>query len=103
MAARGLRRGATPTTRLWPCASRRSFAASSASTLDALKRAGDARQAFLRELRSRPGRGTPTSSSASRNASTLSKARIRTRVDADEPDKLKTRLGALAAMSESLG
>ena len=77
----------------------RSFAAI-ARTLG-LKRAGDARQAFLRELRSRPGE--ERQGLVERELERLDKleARIRTR-DVDEPDKLQTRLGALAAMRDSL-
>jgi hypothetical protein len=77
----------------------RSFAAI-ARTLG-LKRAGDARQAFLRELRSRPDE--ERQQLVEREAERLDKleARIRAR-DADEPDKLQTRLGALAAMRASL-
>ncbi len=65
------------------------------------KRASDAREAFLRELRSRPDEERPTL--VERELERLDKleARIRTR-DAGAPDKLRTRLGALAAMRDSL-
>jgi hypothetical protein len=77
----------------------RSFAAI-ARTIG-LKRAADAREAFLRELRSRPA--DERGGLVEREMKRLDKleARIRAR-DAEEPDKLKTRLGALAAMRESL-
>jgi hypothetical protein len=77
----------------------RSFAAI-ASTLG-LKRAGDARQAFLRELRSRPDEERPGLVERELGRLDTLEARIRAR-DADEPDKLQTRLGALAAMRDSL-
>lgn len=66
-----------------------------------LKRAADAREAFLRELRSRPD--DERQGLVGRELERLDKleARIRSR-DADKPDKLQTRLGALAAMRESL-
>lgn len=77
----------------------RSFAAI-ARTLE-LKRAADARVAFMRELRSRPD--DERNGLVERELERLDKleARIRAR-DAEEPDKLQTRLGALAAMRESL-
>jgi DNA-binding transcriptional MerR regulator len=77
----------------------RSFAAI-ARTIG-LKRAGDARGAFLRELRNRPDE--ERQALVERELERLDKleARIRAR-DAAEPDKLQTRLGALAAMRESL-
>jgi hypothetical protein len=77
----------------------RSFA-SIAGTLG-FKRAAEARAAFLRELRSRPDE--ERQHLVERELERLDKleARIRAR-DADEPDKLQTRLGALAAMRESL-
>lgn len=77
----------------------RSFAAI-ARTLG-LKRATDAREAFLRELRSSPDE--ERGHLVERELERLDKleARIRTR-DADEPEKLQTRLAALAAMRESL-
>jgi DNA-binding transcriptional MerR regulator len=77
----------------------RSFAAI-ARTLG-LKRAADARQAFLRELRSRSDE--ERQHLVERELERLDKleARIRAR-DVDEPEKLQTRLGALAAMRESL-
>ncbi len=77
----------------------RSFAAIAGSL--GLKRASDAREAFLRELRNRPDEERP--SLVERELERLDKleARIRAR-DAQEPDKLRTRLGALAAMREAL-
>lgn len=77
----------------------RSFAAI-ARTLG-FKRAGDARQAFLRELRSRPDEERQGLVAHELDRLDKLEARIRTR-DAEEPDKLQTRLGALAAMRESL-
>lgn len=77
----------------------RSFAAI-ARTLG-LKRAADARQAFLRELRSRPDEERPGLVERELERLDQLEARIRSR-DADEPVKLETRLGALAAMRESL-
>ncbi len=67
-----------------------------------LKRADDARQAFLRELRSRPEEERQGLVERERGRLDTLEARIRAR-DADEPDKLRTRLGALAALRESLG
>ncbi len=78
----------------------RSFAAI-ASTLG-LKRAADAREAYLRELRSRPDDERQHLVERERERLDTLETRIRAR-DADEPDKLQTRLGALAAMRESLG
>lgn len=77
----------------------RSFAAI-ARTLG-FKRASDAREAFLRELRGRPDE--ERQHLVERELERLDKleARIRAR-DADEPVKLETRLGALTAMRESL-
>jgi hypothetical protein len=77
----------------------RSFAAI-ASTLG-LKRAVDAREAFLRELRSRPEEERQRLVEHELARLDQLEARIRAR-DADEPDKLQTRLGALKAMRESL-
>jgi hypothetical protein len=66
-----------------------------------LKRAANAREAFLRELRSRPDE--ERQHLVERELQRLDKleARIRAR-DSEEPDKLQTRLDALAAMRESL-
>jgi hypothetical protein len=77
----------------------RSFAAI-ARTLG-FKRAGDARAAFLRELRGRPDE--ERQGLVERELERLDKleARIRTR-DATEPGKLETRLAALAAMRADL-
>ena len=78
----------------------RSFAAIASSL--GLKRAADARQAFLRELRSRPDE--ERQQLVERELERLDKLEARIRAhDADEPDKLQTRLGALAAMRASLG
>jgi hypothetical protein len=74
--------------------------ASIASTLG-FKRAANAREAFLRELRSRPDEERPALVQGELERLNKLEARIRAR-DADEPDKLRTRLGALAAMRESL-
>jgi hypothetical protein len=77
----------------------RTFAAIARSV--GLKRATDAREAFLRELRSRPDE--ERQGLVEREQERLDKLEVRIRArDADEPDKLKTRLGALAAMRESL-
>ena len=77
----------------------RSFAAI-ASALG-LKRAADAREAFLRELRSRPDE--ERQQLVERELERLKTLEVRIRDhDAEEPDKLRTRLGALAAMRESL-
>jgi hypothetical protein len=76
----------------------RSFAAIARTV--GLKRAADARVAFLRELRSRPDeerRGL-----IERELERLDRLEVRIRArDTEEPDKLETRLGALAAMRES--
>jgi hypothetical protein len=77
----------------------RSFAAI-ARTLG-LKRAADAREAFLRELRSRPDEERQLLVEHELDRLDKLEARVRAR-DADQPDKLQTRLGALAAMRESL-
>jgi hypothetical protein len=77
----------------------RSFAAIARTV--GLKRASDAREAFLRELRSRPEeeRQVLVVSELER----LDKLETRVRVrDAEEPDKLQTRLAALASMRASL-
>ena len=78
----------------------RSFAAIARTV--GMKRAADARQAFLRELRSLPD--AERQALVEREMGRLDKleARIRSR-DAEEPGKLETRLGALAAMRASLG
>jgi hypothetical protein len=77
----------------------RSFAAIARTV--GLKRASDAREAFLRELRSRPEeerQGLVVS-----ELERLDKLETRVRVrDAQEPDKLQTRLAALASMRASL-
>ncbi|HUJ66647.1 MAG TPA: hypothetical protein VLX59_13965 [Acidimicrobiales bacterium] len=78
----------------------RSFAAI-ARTLG-LKRAGDAREAFLRELRSHPDEERQQLVEQELERLDQLEVRIRAR-DADEPDKLQARLGALAAMRQSLG
>lgn len=77
----------------------RSFAAI-ARTLG-LKRAADAREAFLRELRSRPEEERPQLVEREMERLDRLEARIRER-DTDEPEKLQTRLTALAAMRQSL-
>jgi hypothetical protein len=66
-----------------------------------LKRAVDAREAFLRELRSRPDEERQGLVQHELQRLDRLEARIRVR-DADEPNKLETRLGAIAAMRESL-
>lgn len=77
----------------------RSFAAIARTV--GLKRSLAAREAFLRELRSRPDE--ERQGLVERELERLDKleARIRSR-DAEQPDKLQTRLGALAKMRESL-
>ena len=66
-----------------------------------LKRATDARQAFLRELRSRSAE--ERQELIEREMQRLDKLEIRIRArDVDEPAKLETRLAALEAMRESL-
>ena len=77
----------------------RSFAAIARTV--GLKRAADARQAFLREMRALPDE--ERAALIQRELGRLDKleARIRSR-DAAEPEKLETRLGALAAMRASL-
>ena len=77
----------------------RSFAAI-ARTLG-LKRAGDAREAFLRELRNRPDEERQVVVDHELERLDKLEARVRAR-DAEEPDKLQTLLGALTAMRESL-
>lgn len=77
----------------------RSFAAI-ARTLG-LKRSSDAREAFLRELRSRPDEERQNLVQSEMERLDKLETRVRAR-DAEEPDKLQTRLGALAAMRESL-
>jgi hypothetical protein len=66
-----------------------------------LKRAVDAREAFLRELRSRPDEERQGLVQHELQRLDRLEARIRAR-DANEPNKLETRLGAIAAMRESL-
>ncbi len=77
----------------------RSFAAIAGSL--GLKRASDAREAFLRELRNRPDEERPALVERELGRLDQLEARIRAR-DAQEPDKLHTRLGALEAMREAL-
>jgi hypothetical protein len=74
--------------------------ASIARTLG-LKRAADARGAFLRELRSRPGEERQHIVENELGRPDKLETRIRAR-DADQPDKLQRRLQALTAMRESL-
>ncbi len=77
----------------------RSFAAIARTV--GLKRATDAREAFLRELRSRPEE--ERQGLVERELERLDKLEVRIRSrDAAEPDKVQTRLGALAAMRASL-
>jgi hypothetical protein len=77
----------------------RSFAAIARAI--GLKRAADAREAFLRELRSRPGE--ERQGLVEREMERLDKLEVRVRArEAEEPDKLQTRLGTLAAMRQSL-
>ena len=66
-----------------------------------LKRAADAREAFLRELRSRPDEERRLLVEHELVRLDKLEARVRAR-DANQPDKLQTRLGALEAMRESL-
>jgi hypothetical protein len=77
----------------------RSFAAIARTV--GLKRASDAREAFLRELRSRPDEERQALIERELVRLDELEARIRSR-DAEEPEKLETRLGALAAMRASL-
>jgi hypothetical protein len=77
----------------------RSFAAIARSV--GLKRATYARQAFLRELRSRPDEERQGLVEREQERLDQLEVRIRAR-DAAEPEKLKTRLGALEAMRTSL-
>ena len=66
-----------------------------------LKRAADARDAFMRELGSRPDEERQGLVERELERLDQLEARIRSR-DATQPDKLQTRLGALAAMRASL-
>jgi hypothetical protein len=66
-----------------------------------LKRAADAREAFLRELRSRPEEERRLLVEHELERLDKLEGRVRAR-DAEEPDKLRTRLAALTAMRESL-
>lgn len=77
----------------------RSFAAIAGAL--GLKRASDAREAFLRELRSRPSEERQGLIERELGRLDELEARIRSR-DAEKPDKLHTRLGALEAMRKSL-
>lgn len=71
-----------------------------ARTLD-LKRANDARNAFLRALRKQEGVELAASVARERQRLDVLEARIRDR-DAAEPDKLERRLAALEAMRAGL-
>ncbi len=77
----------------------RSYAAI-AGTLD-LKRATDARGAFLRGLRATPEDERKLIVEREQRRLDQLEARIRTR-DADAPDKLERRLGALAVLRRDL-
>ena len=77
----------------------RSFAAIARTV--GLKRATDARQAFLREMRTLPDEERAALIQRELQRLDNLEARIRSR-DAEEPDKLETRLGALATMRASL-
>ena len=77
----------------------RSFAGIARTT--GMKRAADAREAFLRELRSRPEE--ERQGLVSRELDRLDKLEVRVRAhDTEEPDKLQTRLAALATMRANL-
>ena len=71
-----------------------------ARTLE-LKRATDARQAFLRALRNHPEPERKLMVARERQRLDVLEARIRAR-DAEEPEKLERRLTALAAIREGL-
>ena len=77
----------------------RSFAAIARTV--GLKRSAEAREAFLRELRSRPDQEREGLVERELERLDRLEERIRAR-DAEKPDKLETRLGALAKMRESL-
>jgi hypothetical protein len=77
----------------------RSFAAIARTV--GLKRASDAREAFLRELRSRPEEERQVLVVSELERLDKLETRVRAR-DAEEPDKLQTRLAALASMRASL-
>jgi hypothetical protein len=77
----------------------RSFAAIARTV--GLKRASDAREAFLRELRSRPEEERQGLVVSELERVDKLETRVRVR-DAEEPDKLQTRLAALASMRASL-
>lgn len=66
-----------------------------------LKRAADAREAFLRDLRARPDDERRSIVEREQGRLDRLEARIRSR-DVDEPDKLERRLSALAVMRQSL-
>jgi len=66
-----------------------------------LKRATDARQAFLRGLRSRPEHERKLITARELERLDLLEARVRSR-DAQDPEKLARRLVALAALREGL-
>ena len=77
----------------------RSFAAIAQAL--GLKRATDARQAFLRGLRSRPEQERKLIAARELERLDLLETRVRTR-DAEDPEKLERRLVALAALREGL-
>lgn len=77
----------------------RSFAAVARSL--GLKRATDARAAFLRALRGRPQPERGEIAARERQRLDQLEVRIRDR-DADEPEKLERRLGALAKLRDGL-
>jgi hypothetical protein len=77
----------------------RSFAAIARTV--GLKRAADAREAFLRELRTRPDEERQAVVKHEVQRLDELEARIRAR-DAEEPDRLQTRLAALATMRANL-
>ncbi len=66
-----------------------------------LKRATEARQAFLRSLRNQPDDERKLIAAPELQRIDKLEARIRDR-DADEPEKLDRRLAALAALREGL-
>lgn len=66
-----------------------------------LKRATEARQAFIRGMRSKPEAERKLIADRERGRLDQLEVRIRTR-DAEEPEKLERRLGALANLREGL-
>jgi hypothetical protein len=66
-----------------------------------LKRATEARQAFIRGMRSKPEGERKLIADRERERLDQLEVRIRTR-DAEEPEKLERRLGALANLREGL-